>query len=301
MIDSLLKIIEKVRIEYILAGLGFYLLILWFLIPVWVYMDAKKKFNDRLALVFFILTLPLNIPGLIFYIIIRPDEENSDSNDETVIGIPIVNFLSADQKDLVMSLELKINGNLIANDKKHDLKLDVSIDSNNDNILISNETLIKKDIDEAILKEDEVVDANGYVHPIKKIIKMPISTMSKFKSGMFKIRNKQSETEESESADGEEIVDSEVEKKEVEKVEEIKDNNKTDNNNEVKEEKKHNNSNNQIENKAQPANNQNSTNQPVQAQTNNNQQQAQPNQQSNNNNSNQNNQANKQQSDNKTN
>src|SRR6185369_12606874 len=102
-INSVLSIdFQKIFIFVII-----YLLVLWFLICFWVYNDAKKRYKaTHLALIFFLLTLVLNFPALIFYLIIRPENDDehvfymhSDEEASSNLGgvnVPIVNFIGED-------------------------------------------------------------------------------------------------------------------------------------------------------------------------------------------------------------
>lgn len=129
-IESLQNFLNNLRIEHILFVFVTYLLILWLLVPIWVYIDSKKKFNSTfISIVFALLVLPFNIPGVIFYIIIRPDENSvGGSDDSGIINIPIANFTS-NKDEVIMGLEIKINGNLIDKSRRNDINLNVSIDS----------------------------------------------------------------------------------------------------------------------------------------------------------------------------
>lgn len=129
-IESLQIFLNNLRIEHILFVFVTYLLILWLLVPIWVYIDSKKKFhNNFISIVFALLVLPFNIPGVIFYIIIRPDDNSAGGSDDSgIINIPIANFTS-NKDEVIMGLEIKINGNLIDKSRRNDINLNVSIDS----------------------------------------------------------------------------------------------------------------------------------------------------------------------------
>lgn len=132
MINNLINFIETLKVSQILFAFGVYLLFLWLLVPIWVYLDSKKKFkNDLLSVLLFMLVLPLNIPGLLFYIIIRPEDDiYEDIDDDHVVNIPIVNFVS-DKNDLVLGFEIKLNGNIIKDDMAKDINLKVDLDHAN--------------------------------------------------------------------------------------------------------------------------------------------------------------------------
>lgn len=129
-IESLQQFLNNLRIEHILFVFAAYLLILWLLVPIWVFIDSKKKFNSNfISTVFALLVLPFNIPGVIFYVIIRPDDSQSGGSDDSgIINIPIANFTS-NKDEIIMGIELKINGSLIDKSKRNDINLNVSIDS----------------------------------------------------------------------------------------------------------------------------------------------------------------------------
>lgn len=131
MIASLQNFLENARIETIILFTFMYLLILWLLVPTWVYLDAKKKFSQNwIPILLFIVILPLNIPGLIFYIIIRPEGNDLDgevSYDDHVMNIPIVRFLDG-KNDFVMSFEVKVNGDIIDKSRRKHLNMNVSIE-----------------------------------------------------------------------------------------------------------------------------------------------------------------------------
>ncbi len=140
MIDAIIKTVENDSfIEFITVAFFLYATILWILVPIWVFIDSKKKYNNSLiSTALFFLILPLNIPGLLFYIIIRPDEEKSNSLGEghlatnnSVINVPFLNFLDNDN-NVVMSLDFSINNGVIRDEMKKDIHLSMNIDSNKD-------------------------------------------------------------------------------------------------------------------------------------------------------------------------
>lgn len=142
MIETFQEFIENTNFNLVIGAFAAYIFLLWLLIPIWVFLDARKKFDNKyLSILFFILILPFNIPGLIFYIIIRPDENiiadlNNDGVPDAFFSVPIVNFLSQDKKDLVMGLELKINSELISPELRKDLKLKVDFETNESTVKI---------------------------------------------------------------------------------------------------------------------------------------------------------------------
>lgn len=111
-----------------------YLLLLWLVISLWVGVDAWRRFNNKfLAIGFFLLTLVLNFPILIFYFVVRPDHkyEEVDEWESQGVSVPIVNFIGKDGVDMV--LELKMHPSKLASDVS-DMKIDVSWDSDKENM-----------------------------------------------------------------------------------------------------------------------------------------------------------------------
>ncbi len=148
MINSLQNFLDNLRIETLIIVTFAYLLILWILVPTWVYLDSKKKFNNPyLPVLFFFLILPLNIPGLIFYIIIRPDESDDmegSSIDDHILHVPIVKFLDK-SNDFVMSFDLRINGKVIDKEKRSNLNMNLSIDPDESSVTVIEELAEKKE------------------------------------------------------------------------------------------------------------------------------------------------------------
>ncbi len=106
-----------------------YILLLWIVISAWVGMDARKRFNKKYAILFFLLVLVLNFPMLIFYFIIRPEEqyEYYDQWDLGGVNVPLVNFVGKEGVEMV--LELKLNPSKVTSKIASDMKIDVSWDS----------------------------------------------------------------------------------------------------------------------------------------------------------------------------
>lgn len=163
MISSLQNFLDQVQIGHIIFASFLYLVILWSLIPIWVYLDAKKRYdNPRIAKLIFFLILPLNIPGFIIYIIIRPDDvidfPNSQIESEDLVNVPIVKFLN-NKNDFVMSFDLRINGGIINPKDRADLNMQVSIDSGKETIVLKHAENTTKNVEEKNnIKEKEIKD-----------------------------------------------------------------------------------------------------------------------------------------------
>ena len=62
-------------IQVVLAFLAAYLLALWFSLVIWTFMDIRSRSRDFFAHVFAaLLVLVLGLPGLLLYLILRPQE-----------------------------------------------------------------------------------------------------------------------------------------------------------------------------------------------------------------------------------
>lgn len=138
MIDSLINFIENGSLELVSRFFILYLLVLWILFPIWVYLDAKKRYNSSyLATIFFIFILPFNLPGFVFYLIIRPEHADDHSgainhggNYEGAVNIPVANFIN--DQGIVMSLNLSINNSVLRQDQ--DIKMNVHFDADKEKI-----------------------------------------------------------------------------------------------------------------------------------------------------------------------
>lgn len=122
MFDFLLEILE-LNIDYrsILTYSLVYLLSLWLLFAVWIYFDAKKRYkNSVLPYILFLVVFILNFPALIFYLIIRPEDEEdyvfihqpeSSSNAAHSNGgvvVPLAQFAN-ENGDSVLTFQISIN------------------------------------------------------------------------------------------------------------------------------------------------------------------------------------------------
>lgn len=71
---NLLEVNEGVNYALIIALVVGYVFFTWFVVTVWVFYDARKRYEGVFfALFFSLFILPLNVPGLICYILIRPE------------------------------------------------------------------------------------------------------------------------------------------------------------------------------------------------------------------------------------
>lgn len=128
-----------------------YLTLLWVAISFWVGVDASKRYKNRVvAIGFFILVFILNIPALVFYLIVRPEKEednvfffHGEEGNQSGINVPIVNFKGND--GFVVSLQLKIGNPNLESKDKNDMKIKIDFDTNDSNMEIVKQEDKKKD------------------------------------------------------------------------------------------------------------------------------------------------------------
>lgn len=128
MIDFLVSILEaNINFETIGAFILIYFASIWILFCLWVFIDSKRRFEkNSIAVAFFFIVLIFNFPGLIFYLIIRPDKNEdhylylqnneiiSDQESKGGIDVPIVNFIG-ENGEINLSFQLRVNKSLSMN------------------------------------------------------------------------------------------------------------------------------------------------------------------------------------------
>lgn len=138
MIDLILELIdfnEGVNYAVVTKIIVVYLALLWFFVSVWVFNDAKYRFNSSVIAFFLaILNLILSFPFLLIYLLVRPShrEDLDDLSEEGGVNIPIVNFTK--DNGVVISLQLKIDSKKIVEDNI-DYKLDVALTKDDDTVI----------------------------------------------------------------------------------------------------------------------------------------------------------------------
>jgi hypothetical protein len=139
MLDSVVGLLEAdINWNNILLIVIGYIFLLWFLLSFWVALDAKKRYKSIVVAIFlFLVVLILNIPALVFYLIVRPDREednilylHSEESGLSGVNIPVVNFKGDD--GFVISLQLKV-GNPQST-KANNMNIDVNFDSDDANM-----------------------------------------------------------------------------------------------------------------------------------------------------------------------
>lgn len=95
--------------QTLLIVILFYFVALWLMFCLWVFVDASRRYhNVFMALIMTLMVFVFNFPVLIFYLIVRPEDDYAVVNDGSV-NVPVANFIG-DDGAVVMSLNLKING-----------------------------------------------------------------------------------------------------------------------------------------------------------------------------------------------
>ena len=128
-----------INFQSLLVIVIIYIIVLWLMFCVWVFLDARKRYqNTIVALIFFILVLILNFPILVFYLIIRPEKQDDnvfyihdpEGHSEGGVNIPLVNFMGNEGLDL--TLQIKVNRNI--NEGNKDMKINVDWVSKNEKL-----------------------------------------------------------------------------------------------------------------------------------------------------------------------
>lgn len=138
--DLIVNIAEGNIIEYknIFFYVVLYLCSLWLLFAIWVYFDAKKRFEGNLlpALLAFVVFV-LNFPALMFYLIIRPEDEDDfmfvdpagHHHARGGVDVPLVNFVGK-QGEVELSLYMKVSKSKPTHDE--DMKINIDFTPNSD-------------------------------------------------------------------------------------------------------------------------------------------------------------------------
>lgn len=138
MVDLILELIdfnESIDYSVVSTIVIVYLALLWVFVSIWVFNDARYRFNNSVIAFFLaILNLFLSFPFLLIYLLIRPShrEDWDDLNEEGGVNIPIVNFTGKD--GVVISLQLKIDSKKLL-EENIDYKLDVALTKDDKTVL----------------------------------------------------------------------------------------------------------------------------------------------------------------------
>lgn len=139
--------------NFLLTGLVVYLLVLWFAFCVWVFVDAHRRFDNLfVAALISVVVLILNFPALIFYLVVRPEDEQARAENHTGVEVPVVKFVDA-QGNVRLALNLEISGQ---QNPQSDMTVSVAWDSNRQDIDINRKNTGEK-YAEIPMASDEVV------------------------------------------------------------------------------------------------------------------------------------------------
>lgn len=161
-----------------------YLLIFWLIVSGWVAYDAYKRYGSKLrAAGIFFLNLIFGVPFLILYLLMRPIDEEYES--DPIATVPMVNFVGK-EGEVVMTMELHINSKKVDVAQAAEMKVDVKFGGNKEE-----QKELEKDITVENVTKEEKMEA------VEKIESAPETTtvtkkpnlfqrlMSKIKSGAF--------------------------------------------------------------------------------------------------------------------
>jgi len=200
MVDFILELIdfnEGIDYSIVTKIIVIYLILLWVFVSVWVFNDARYRFNNLIiASLLALLNLFLSFPFLLIYLLIRPShrDEWDESLEDGGISIPLVNF--TDKEGIAISLNLKIDSKKIL-DEKVDYKLSVSLDKENE------------PVNQRVIKEQNI-DLSGRADTLLKRINNKFKSISSALSkGLIKLKGlkyKPSEAISLETQDIEEII-----------------------------------------------------------------------------------------------
>lgn len=112
MTDIVATVIEEdtVNFEAILMVFGAYIAVVWLMFCFWVFIDAKKRYDHLLtAVIFALFIIPFNIPGLILYLVVRPEDEWPDLDDDVTAfaNVPVVRLVD-DQEEILLKLQIEL-------------------------------------------------------------------------------------------------------------------------------------------------------------------------------------------------
>ncbi len=154
MLDLITQLLDA-EVDYIglLTGVFLYIAVMWLMFCGWVFIDARKKFKSVLvATLFTLFVLPLNIPGFILYLIVRPEHEewsdiavlDNEGHQHHLGGVqvPIVHF-TGDEGEVQMTFGLSINPKQITSTSP-DMNIDVSWDSDSDSMQLKKDSAVQK-------------------------------------------------------------------------------------------------------------------------------------------------------------
>ena len=139
---NLIQTNQNVDYSFIIPLVIGYVVLFWVIVSVWVYFDATKRFKGKKMPIWIAIgNFVFQLPFLLLYLLFRPiDEEFAEMGGQGGVNVPIVNFIGKD--GIAMSLELKINHNVLMPENASEMKIDVSFNSQD-----TNKTLVQPTIE----------------------------------------------------------------------------------------------------------------------------------------------------------
>lgn len=201
----------------------------WFLVALWTLNDAKKRFNNTYIAVFFgLFVLPLNLPGFIFYLVIRPElaEENvyylhNEDHAERGINIPIARFEG--ENGFKLTINLDITKPVVTSEGDINVKVDMK---ESEKIkFIEKENVIRSDDRDSevvsVKKDNVVTKAADKVKDLFGSAKTRVSGLvSGVRSYSAKLEEKEDHSNDEQPTQSEEVVNVEITAEPEVKVEE---------------------------------------------------------------------------------
>ena len=143
--------------QVVLVIFGLYVLLIWFIVVLWAYFDAKKRYlNPIHQILIGLATFFLGIPFVLLYLLIRPDEIYEDDDEQEMeyqkggVNIPMINFVGKEGVEMTLTLNISPKVNEV---KPSDLKIGVSVEPNDDKFEIKE---VEKLVDATEKIEDKV-------------------------------------------------------------------------------------------------------------------------------------------------
>lgn len=183
MVNFILELIsfnEGIDYSVVTKIVVIYLILLWVFVSVWVFNDAKVRFNNIfVAGCLALLNLLLSFPFLLIYLLIRPSHRDEwDEVSDGGINIPVANFTGKD--GVVISLQLKIDSKKIL-DEKIDYNLDVVLNKDNGEDSTGIIEISAQD-DETFVSETKTSEFKASANPFIKLKEKFTNIISKLKS-----------------------------------------------------------------------------------------------------------------------
>lgn len=157
---------EAPDFNFVLSGLVIYLALLWLAFCAWVFIDAKRRYGTLYkAILISLAVFILNFPALIFYLVVRPEDESAIAGNSSLSGVevPVVKFVDEDGKvKLALNLEIASQVN-----PKSDMTVSVAWDSQRQDIEVSQRNMIAEKV-EVTDKEPKISKVKALSNLFKK-------------------------------------------------------------------------------------------------------------------------------------